>query len=93
MAIVNPVIFGGDRWLGDFSLKEKVPELWSVCNEKSVSVALLARRNWRLTFVRWLDEFLQNQLNEVKNHLVAVVLNDNKDLVKWKFEKSGKFTI
>jgi hypothetical protein len=46
------------------ALKEKFRDLYEVCNEQREFVAIMAQREWRLTFKRWLDENAQNQLRQ-----------------------------
>jgi hypothetical protein len=47
-------------------LKEKSRDLFEVCNEQKEYVVDIARRWWRLTFRRWLDETAQNQLRQLR---------------------------
>ncbi|TVU30641.1 hypothetical protein EJB05_22272, partial [Eragrostis curvula] len=85
--------FWSDKWCGLFTLKEKCPELYMVCKQKSGSVAKFANSSWRLEFTRWLDEQLQNQLSEIRNILCTVSLSDADDMPKWLWEGSGKFSV
>jgi hypothetical protein len=51
-----------DAWCGGTTLKEKISNLFEISNEQNTFVAEMARKGWRLTFRRWLDEATQTQL-------------------------------
>lgn len=57
--------FWSDAWCGITPLKEKFPNLLAICNEQKIKVAEVARRGWRLSFRRWLDEHLQTLLRRL----------------------------
>jgi hypothetical protein len=46
-----------------------------------------------MNFRRWLNESQQNQLRQLRDMLAACALSNEKDLVKWTWEKSGTFSV
>lgn len=76
-----------DRWCGQISLKDKFPELYDISNEQDFSVHTMKNKNWRLTFRRWLNEDLQNQLRRMQDTLFRCCTRDTQ--AKWDWEKSG----
>jgi hypothetical protein len=46
-----------------------------------------------MNFRRWLNESQQNQLRQLRDMLPACALSNEKDLVKWTWEKSGTFSV
>jgi hypothetical protein len=46
-----------------------------------------------MNFRRWLDERAQNQLRQLTDMLSTCALSNKKDIVKWTWEKSGKFSV
>jgi hypothetical protein len=58
-----------------------------------MSVEEMAQRGWRLTFRRWLNESQQTQLRQLRDMLSACALSNEKDRVKWIWEKSGAFSV
>jgi hypothetical protein len=82
-----------DPWCGVISLKEKFNDLFLICNEQTLSVANMARRRWRLTFRRWLDENAQNQLRQLKDILVSCALGTERDKPIWNWEKNKRFSV
>jgi hypothetical protein len=53
----------------------------------------MVERGWRMNFRRWLNESQQNQLRQLRDMLAACALSNEKDLVKWTWEKSGTFSV
>lgn len=64
-------------------MKEKFRELFEVCNEQKDSMTDVARRGWRLTFKRWLDEIAPNQLRQLRAILTTYALGEEKDKPIW----------
>jgi hypothetical protein len=50
---------------------------------KKESMAEIARRGWRLTFRRWLDETAHNQLRHSRDVLTTCALRQEKDKPIW----------
>jgi hypothetical protein len=65
--------------------------LFEVCNEQKESAAKVARRGWRLTFRRWLDEIAQNQLRHLRDVLTTCGLGQEKDKPIWIWENTKGF--
>jgi hypothetical protein len=89
----NETDFWHDAWCGDVSLCEKFPGLFVVCNQQQKTVKEMHDSGWNLTFRRWLDPSLQNQLRVLKYQLLTVALGVGADRPIWKFTKSRKFTV
>jgi hypothetical protein len=83
--------FCHDAWCGSLPLKEKYPDLYEICNDQKVTVAMMAQRNWRMTFRRWLDEPLQDRLRRMRDIISSFALSDGKDFPKWIFGESWLF--
>lgn len=82
--------FWGDVWLADCPLRIKYDKLFLGCQGPDVSVAnCLLEGMWSIPFKRSLgfEEFMRWE--NLKNDLLEVELNLNKDSVFWCFEKSG----
>jgi hypothetical protein len=85
--------FWNDAWCGVTSLREKHLELFNICNEQKIKAAEVARKGWRLTFRRWLDEHLQNQLRRLHDLISSFSVRREKDIPKWLKGKLGLFSI
>ena len=85
--------FWGDAWCGITPLKEKFPELFAICNEQKSKVAEVAKRGWRLSFRRWLDEHLQNQLRSLHDLLSPFSVSVANDTPKWIKGEKGAFSV
>jgi hypothetical protein len=64
----------GDACCMFVPLKSKFPELFGLCQEQRISVAIAHNSNWRFTFRRWLSAELQEQMRELSNILCTVIL-------------------
>ena len=84
--------FWGDAWCGITPLKEKFPELFAIGNEQKCKVAEVAKRGCRLSFRRWLDEHLQNQLrlHDLISPFSVSMVNDTP---KWIKGEKGAFSV
>jgi mannosylglycoprotein endo-beta-mannosidase len=85
--------FWEDAWCGMVALKDKFRGLYDICSDQKVSVEEMAQRGWRLTFRRWLNESQQTQLRQLRDMLFTCALSNEKDRVKWVWEKSGAFSV
>jgi hypothetical protein len=72
-------------------LKNKFGELFDICDEQTISVAM-ASRGWRLTFGRWLDENAQNQLRQLRDAMLVCALGYRK-MNQCGYGKKIKFTL
>lgn len=82
-----------DVWCADITVSEKFPGLFDICNEKEITVDQMARKGWRFTFRRWLDERLQNDLRTLRDILTSFAVNEEADYPRWVWEKSGRFSV
>lgn len=82
-----------DTWCTDIPLRKKFSELFNICNDQKVTVAQMARRGWRFTFRRWLDERLQNNMRALRDILTSFAVNEENDYSKWIWDKSGGFSV
>ena len=85
--------FWGDAWCGITPLKEKFPELFAIGNEQKCKVAEVAKRGCRLSFRRWLDEHLQNQLRRLYDLLSPFSVSVARDTPKWVKGEKGLFSV
>ena len=58
--------FWGDAWCMDAPLKIIFPELFDICCDQNVSVAVMAARGWHYSFRRMLDEEKQGKYNRLQ---------------------------
>jgi hypothetical protein len=87
------VRFWHDTWLGDCPLKISFPHLYFICNQQDVSVyRVFNQGNLRLTFRRNFGCREDQELAELTELVGGVSFSENKDIVKWVLEKSGRFT-
>jgi hypothetical protein len=85
--------FWEDPWCGNIALKSRFRSLYEINNEQHTSVAERAQRGWRLTFRRWLDEYDQNQLRQLRDMLLACPLGQQKDKPSWAWGKHKIFSV
>jgi hypothetical protein len=85
--------FWEDPSCGLVPLKEKFGDLFEICVQQNKSVAEMASGGWNLNFRRWLDERAQNQLRQLRDMLTCSSLSNEKDTVKWMWEKTGIFSV
>jgi hypothetical protein len=89
----KPMDFWHDAWCVVRTLCEQFPPLFLVNNQQNLTVIEMCDKNWNLTFRRWLEPMLQNQLGILRSQLFSVALNDTPDKPIWKYTKSGFFTV
>ena len=85
--------FWHDACCGGKAFSELYPILWFLCQQHRCTVKEMYDRGWNLTFRRWLDPELQRQLGRMRIMLTSVALSSGRDTPRWKFSKSGKFTV
>ena len=87
--------FWRNQWCGSMILSDKFPDLFDTCREQSGSVFDFAKRGWRLSFRRWLNENLQIQARRLRDMLASVALSDEPDSPIWVRcgKKNGKFSV
>lgn len=74
-------------------LKEKYPELFEICTNTDASVAEVAESRWHFPMRRWPTVVLQIQIRELQIELGSVILSDEDDKPRWRWTKSGQFTV
>jgi len=85
--------FWQDAWCGAIPLKEKFPELFTICNNNSVTVEGIAQNGWRLSFRRWLDVSMQEQYRQLRDMISSLALSQEKDTPKWCWDGRGIYTV
>lgn len=85
--------FWGDSWCSISPLKDMFPVLFDICNDQSVTVAEAAVVGWRFTYRRWLTPDLIIQEAGLLHLMNQVNLTQEKKSPRWKWSKSGKFTV
>jgi hypothetical protein len=89
--------FWEDRWVGDATLSELFPRLFSISMQKEVSVARMRNQNsvgswdliWRRRLFEWENNLLQDLLILINSRLVSNAV----DRWGWKPEKGEDFTV
>lgn len=85
--------FWSDPWLYDKPLCIISPILFTSCHQKEVFVAEVMSGSVQITFRRWLTPELHSCWNVIQSDMHKFRLHDFDDVVLWKFEKSGKFSV
>ena len=85
--------FWEDTWCGETPLKREFPQLFEICREQKSTVDYVARRGWRLSFRRWLDESKQNQWRKLRDRICTVPRSENSDTPKWAWNKNDLFSV
>ena len=95
----NNTLFWEDLWIGDQSLKEKFPRLFSISCLRERSIAECGFWdgcvwNWSLQWRRQFFEWERNFLNDLHDLLVQVVLNaERSDHAVWRPHCSGQYSV
>jgi hypothetical protein len=80
-------------WIQDTALRDKFPRLYSCCRDKQVLVAdCWEEREWIPEFRRSFGEEEVREWNSMLVWLADCQLNGQKDVVKWKLEKTGLYS-
>ena len=87
------VRFWSDPWLYDKPLKDIAPILYKLSENKLVSVAKVKREEVVMQFSRWLHGDLAAMWDKIWNDTVEFALSSDQDIITWKFEKNGKFSV
>ncbi|PNT70202.1 hypothetical protein BRADI_2g07627v3, partial [Brachypodium distachyon] len=85
--------FWGDAWCGHTPLFQLFPDLFSISTNIDCTVRELYDSRSHLTFRRWLGPDLQLQLTKLHDLIWGVALNEERDRPKWKWSKSGIYTV
>lgn len=85
--------FWRDAWCGQVTFRDKFKDLFEICNDQNLTVAEAAAKQWNLSYKRWMNEDLQNQLRKMRDVLMTVVLSPEQDKPVWQWGKNGNFTV
>jgi hypothetical protein len=89
----NSTDFWNDARCGTFPFCEKYPQLFNICLNQQLTVAEATALGWQFRFRRWMNPEIQSQWRCMRDDLVMVALNSERDKPRWKFTKSGVFSI
>jgi hypothetical protein len=82
-----------DRWLSNCSLDTQYPLLYEIASNKNLTVSHAIDYNrFYLTFTRSLSNTLQKQLISLYSSLSNIILNDQEDIIKWRWNTTCQFT-
>jgi len=87
------VSFWEDPWLFEQPLCVITPELFTLSEQKHVYVRDVKNGNIQLTFRRWLSNDLRTIWSKIWELVELFQLNEQDDIIKWKWENKGKFTV
>jgi hypothetical protein len=86
--------FWEDQWFGSCSLAIQYWDLYSISNEKNISVKdAWDGRNLRLTFRRTVSQTLMNQWYELLDICSSISYSSEKDAIIWHFHSTGKYSV
>ncbi|WMV21262.1 hypothetical protein MTR67_014647 [Solanum verrucosum] len=89
------ILFWKDKWIGQNSLMEDFPDLFSFCGNPEASIAeTWTNQGWNIIFRRLLNDWevervasLLQRLNDFSG------LNTSPDTIRWKHDRDGKFSV
>lgn len=85
--------FWYDAWLYDDSLFDLFPDLFKLCDQKTISVHQMVSVSIVITFSRWLTPQLNSQWGKILNDVAVFPFMDESDKVSWKLEAKGSFSV
>jgi hypothetical protein len=88
----NQTRFWKDVWVGEVPLKICCPRLFKICHDQDISVSSAGELSWSLSYRRKFGEVEMEEWKVLMSLLENVRLDDNRDMVCWKLERSGKFS-
>jgi hypothetical protein len=87
------IFFWKDRWLSDCPLDTVYPLLYEIASNKNLTVSYVISYNiFYLTFTRLFDNTLQEELISLYSSLSNIILIDQEDNIKWRWNNTDKFT-
>jgi len=89
----NKTLAWKDSWLYNEPLCILFPDLFKLCEQQNISVCQLIRGTINVTFCRWLTKELNLMWNKIIADAATVVLDSGHDIVSWKLENSGRFSV
>lgn len=84
--------FWVDRWLDNKAPCELFPVLFNLCTDKNIFVYSFLERGGHVSFTRWLSPLLFHQWLQLLDRLYSFPFENRKDVVAWKWNKSGHFS-
>lgn len=88
------VRFWEDWWIGDKTLKHSFPRLYGLCFDKNKSIAEVFRKGLAsLSFRRTLYGDSLELWGHVREACEGVMLNQDRDRIKWSLNKNGIYTV
>jgi len=87
------VRFWWDNWLYDLPLKEVAPVLFELSENKGVYVSQVKNGEVVMQFRRWLYGDLALCWERIWSDVKNFSLSNESDVISWKFEKNGKFSV
>jgi hypothetical protein len=80
LEIGDGIDFWHDVWCGATSLKDRFTDLFRICFDQECIVSIMNEKNWRVSFMRWLSEDLQDQLMNLCDMLFRCKAHGSKDV-------------
>lgn len=85
--------FCHDCWSGDGPLCNTYADLYDICNDQNLSSYQMVAHKKSLCFRRWLNEVDRRKLRQIHDILAKVALSDSSNKPKWRWEKTGIFSV
>lgn len=86
-------LFWKDRWLFDQPLSDVFPELFAMCLQPNMSVAVLKSNPAAVTFTRWLVDGWRVSWHKILSEVDNIHLSAGDDMTTWKFGNKGLFSV
>jgi hypothetical protein len=86
-------LFWLDTWHGDRALKDQFPRLFSIAMHQGCSVFQVCDGSTQMGFRRALDVEALQEWHRLRDIIEIVVLSEGQDMISWKLERSGKFSV
>jgi hypothetical protein len=85
--------FGKDAWLYNDPLCLLFPILFKLCDQQNIFVHQFISDARPVTFCRWLTDDLSLEWNKIVEDASTIMLDTTQDVVSWKLENSGRFSV
>ncbi|XP_021911993.1 uncharacterized protein LOC110825801 [Carica papaya] len=94
----NKISFWEDEWLGEGCLMRRYPRIYAIAQNKKIAVEEAYRVTkekvkWSVFISRNLNDWEISEYGDLLKILEAQQLKTNDDLVVWKLEKKGEFSV
>jgi len=87
----DKTMFWKDSWLFDKSLECLFPDLFKICMQPDISVSQMKQSS--INFARWLVDNKRLDWNNILSRVERITLTNEEDVVIWKFDKKGCFSV